>query len=176
MRRSELLLTLNHRLFAGNVQRRDSADTLAFCSGEMQQLFGSGALLQLQCLEWAASLLLRLCNSGPKLLPSLSFLGGSKRFIGALRAWDRQTDHQRRGWTCNNPNTKRHRGQLLTPCGSRCFAMASLAAYLDRIVLACVSEQESAALQHLLRLLSSAACSEGDRHDREGVASCASPC
>ena len=35
----------------------------------------------------------------------------------------------------------------------------ALAAYLDRIVLACVNEQQSAALHHLLRLLSSAACS-----------------
>jgi hypothetical protein len=57
MRSSELLLTCNHRLLTGNAQRRNSSDALSLRSGEMQQLFRSDALLQMQCLDRTADLL-----------------------------------------------------------------------------------------------------------------------
>lgn len=57
MRCGEQLLTLDRALFAGNVERRNTADALSFCCRQMQQLFRSGALLQMQCFHKAADLL-----------------------------------------------------------------------------------------------------------------------
>ena len=73
-------------MLAGNVKRRHRADVLSHGGGEVDELCRSGALLQLQCLEWAARLLLCLCNRGSELLASLPLLRRLQSVIRALGA------------------------------------------------------------------------------------------
>jgi hypothetical protein len=86
MRGGEQLLTRNDRLLAGDVQRRNGADALSLCGGEMKQLFWSGALLQMQDFDGAADLLRCLCDGGVQLLASRPLLRRLQSVVRALGA------------------------------------------------------------------------------------------
>jgi hypothetical protein len=86
MRRGEQLLTCNDLLLAGDVQRGNSPDALAFCRRQVQQLFRSDALLQLQCFHRAADLFQCSSDSLVRLLASLPLLRRLQSVVGTLRA------------------------------------------------------------------------------------------
>ena len=88
MRDGEPLLTVNDGALAGNVNVRDGAHTITFCSGQVQHVCGGGLWCCLYGSEWDAMLLEYLVDCYSRLLASRTLLCRSQSVVRSLRAWN----------------------------------------------------------------------------------------